>query len=148
MLACSWASGTLESRCAGEEALGRPELPGCQATANRSASAVHWLPPRVPACFSIIPLQVLHQPGTPFAPTRARSGMGGGTDGTPSLLVGLAGRSPDRALHADVTTGSLLLAISGPGVEAVPLTARGMRCISQVGGSLGMWLGVWLGWVV
>lgn len=58
--------------------------------------------------------------------------MGGGADGPPCLLVGLPGRGPDQPLHAEVTSGSLLLSISGPGVEVFPLAARGMRCISQV----------------
>jgi hypothetical protein len=58
--------------------------------------------------------------------------MGGGTDGASSLIVGLPGRPPSDALHAAITSGTLLLSISGPGVEAEPITARGMRCISQV----------------
>lgn len=58
--------------------------------------------------------------------------MGGGTDGSPALLVGLPGRGPDDALHAEVVSGTLTVAISGPGVESAPVSARGMRCISQV----------------
>lgn len=61
--------------------------------------------------------------------------MGGGTDGTSSLLVGLPGRTAEQKLHAEVTSGTLLLSISGPGIEAMPLTARGMRCISQASGA-------------
>lgn len=48
------------------------------------------------------------------------------------MLVGLPGRLPGQPLHAEVTSGTLLLSISGPGVESVPLTARGMECISSV----------------
>jgi hypothetical protein len=60
--------------------------------------------------------------------------MGGSTDhAASSLLVGLPGRLPGQPLHAEVTSGTLLIGISGPGVEAVPMTSRGMRCISQVG---------------
>ena len=57
--------------------------------------------------------------------------MGGDADGGPSLIAGLPGRGADQPLHAELTSGTLLLAISGPGVVAVPLSARGMRCISQ-----------------
>ena len=69
--------------------------------------------------------------------TSVCSGMGGDADGASSLIVGLPGRSPGESLHAELTSGSLLLSISGPGIEAVSTTARGMRCISQVGGWLG-----------
>lgn len=66
--------------------------------------------------------------------------MGGGIDGGPSLLVGLPGRAPGQPLHAEVTSGTLLLSLSGPGLKTEPVTARGMRCISQaraVGGGGG-----------
>lgn len=84
-----------------------------------------------------LPLLACPQLGERYPGETVVGGMGGSTDGTPSLLVGLPGRQPGQALHANVTSGSLLLAISGPGVEAVPLTARGMRSISQVGGWVG-----------
>ncbi|PRW58162.1 F-box only 22-like isoform B [Chlorella sorokiniana] len=58
-------------------------------------------------------------------------GMGGTADGAPPVLVGLPGRSPKQALHADAVHGTLVVAISGPGVSVVPLATRGMRCISQ-----------------
>ena len=58
--------------------------------------------------------------------------MGGGADGGPALLVGLPGRSPHDPLHAEVTNGSLLICLSGPCIESVQLSTRGMRCISQV----------------
>lgn len=64
--------------------------------------------------------------------------MGGTADGAAPLLVGLPGRAPGQALHADAVHGTLVVAISGPGVEAVPLACRGMRCISQASGC---WLG-------
>lgn len=83
----------------------------------------------------------MHMPFATFTPNAWRcphlpllpacSGMGGGTDGSPALLVGLPGRGPSDALHAEVTSGTLAVAISGPGVESVPVSARGMRCISQ-----------------
>ncbi len=46
------------------------------------------------------------------------------------MLVGLPGRAPGKPLHADAVHGTLVIAISGPGVEAVPMACRGMRCIS------------------
>lgn len=74
---------------------------------------------------------VLHELGQRYPGETVCGGMGGGTDGGPSLLVGLPGRSADQPLHAVVTSGTLAISISGPGVESVPLAARGMRCISQ-----------------
>lgn len=74
-------------------------------------------------------------PSCPLSPFC--SGMGGTTDGTAPVLVGLPGRSPGQSLHADAVHGTLVIAISGPGVEAVPLTCRGMRCISQARGHVG-----------
>lgn len=74
---------------------------------------------------------VLQELGQRFPGETLCGGMGGGTDGSPALLVGLPGRGPSDALHAEVTSGTLAVAISGPGVESVPVSARGMRCISQ-----------------
>ncbi|KAI7839029.1 hypothetical protein COHA_007171 [Chlorella ohadii] len=60
----------------------------------------------------------------------ARRGMGGTAEGADPVLVGLPGRAPGKPLHADAVHGTLVIAISGPGVEAVPMACRGMRCIS------------------
>ncbi|KAL4419251.1 hypothetical protein ABPG77_001189 [Micractinium sp. CCAP 211/92] len=74
---------------------------------------------------------VLQELGQRYPGETLCGGMGGGTDGSPALLVGLPGRGPDDALHAEVVSGTLAIAISGPGVESAPVSARGMRCISQ-----------------
>ena len=58
--------------------------------------------------------------------------MGGGSDGLPSLIVG--GGAGGMLGGARLANGTLCIALSGPGVRALPLVARGMRRISPVRG--------------
>lgn len=100
----------------------------CPAAAGASGSAPAADPPLLPcAPAAATAVQLARR----YPADTVVGGMGGGTDGGPSLLVGLPGRGKGEPLHASVTSGTVLLGISGPGVETIPLTARGMRCISQ-----------------